>query len=98
VASRDVDTHEQKYSDKWPPTQLTGTQTPGVYTLRLTPAYMKFEQFRIEFMKPVLLHRLPSTVHLIFLKTPRLLGMYIDTLCTLNLSDVTRSSKLQLCL
>jgi hypothetical protein len=62
VASRDVETYEQKYSDKWPPTQLTGAQTPGVYTLRLTPAYTKFEQFRIEL---TLLHRLPS----FFLKT-----------------------------
>jgi len=68
VTSRDVETYEQKYSDKWPPTQLTGAQTPGVYTLRLTPAYTKFEQFRIELMKPVLLHWLPSSVHLIFLK------------------------------
>jgi hypothetical protein len=37
----DVQTYEQKDSGKWPPTQRTGAQTPGLHTLRLTPAYTK---------------------------------------------------------
>jgi len=64
----------EKNSGQWPPTQLTGAQTPGVYILRLTRAYTKFEQFRVELMKPVLLHRLPSSVPLKFLETQQLLG------------------------
>jgi hypothetical protein len=73
VAFSDVETYEQKYSGKWLPTQLTGAQTPGIYTLRPTPAYTKVKQFQVELLKPVLLHRLPSSVHLIFLRNPRLL-------------------------
>jgi len=64
----------EKNSGQWPPTQLTGAQIPGVYTLRLTRAYTKFEQFRVELKKPVLLHRLPSSAPLKFLETPQLLG------------------------